>query len=379
MKMYMLIGILFTVVSCQPSAPNKASKTNEKQMISINSSHFGKIDGQDIQLYTLKNEKGFEVKITNYGGIVTSIITPDKNGVLGDVALGYDSLDDYLAEHPFFGAIIGRYGNRIANGRFTIEANEYQLAINNGDNSLHGGNKGFDKQIWNVSEIENGLSLSRTSPDMEEGYPGNLDVIVTYQITTDNQLVISYEAKTDKTTVCNLTNHSYFNLAGEGHGTILDHSIIINADQYNPVDEGLIPTGIDDVVDTPFDFRSEKRIGQEIDADHPQIAYGGGYDHNFVLRSSNDDLVLAAKVTEPSSGRILEVMTTEPGIQFYCGNFLDGSLTGKRGTKYEKRSGFCLETQHFPDSPNKTQFPSTLLQPGETYRSKTIYKFSTMN
>jgi len=257
---------------------------------------------------------------------------------------------------------------------------EYSLATNNGDNSLHGGDRGFDKYIWQATEIKDGIRLKRQSPDMEEGYPGNLKVAVDYQISNDNELIITYKAQTDKPTVCNLTNHSYFNLAGEGLGDILDHEVQIFAEQYNPVDEGLIPIGVAQVRDTPFDFNSSKSIGLEIDADHPQIALGGGYDHNFILSKKKfDGMELAAVVKEASSGRKMEVYTSEPAVQFYCGNFLDGTLIGKRGNPYVKRSGFCLETQHYPDSPNQAAFPNTILRPDEVYTTKTIYKFSVID
>lgn len=373
------LAIITIILSCQNSPKSDPSSPKNIEMVSIENSDFGKIDSTEVQLYTLKNESGFEVKISNYGGIITSILAPDRNGKLDDVTLGFDNLENYLDEHPFFGAIIGRYGNRIAKGKFSLDDQEYSLATNNGENSLHGGTRGFDKYVWQAKKIDNGISLMRRSPHMEEGYPGNLNVIVNYQLTQDNEIVINYEAQTDKPTICNLTNHAYFNLAGEGVGTILDHTVQILADHYNPVDEGLIPTGIESVAGSPFDFTKAKAVGLEIDADHPQIKFGGGYDHNFVLRNDKETLKLAATVIEPKSGRKLEVLTTEPGVQFYCGNFLDGSLTGKRGNKYEYRSALCLETQHFPDSPNQSSFPSTVLRPGETYRSQTIYKFSVVD
>ena len=325
-------------------------------------------------LYTLKNEMDHVVKITNYGGIITEIHTPDKNGKLGNIVLGFDNLDQYLEGHPFFGALVGRYGNRIANAQFSLDGETYQLAANNGDNSLHGGLKGFDKKLWDAEVIScderAALKLTTVSPDGEEGYPGTLKVSVTYELLMD-QLFITYEAETDKATPLNLTNHSYFNLAGEG--TILDHILYINASRYTPVDDELIPTGeLANVEGTPFDFRKPFVIGERIE----EVPGGepGGYDHNFVLDGSDDEKVLAAKVMDPMSGRFLEVLTTEPGVQFYTGNFLDGTLESN-GKIFAKNSGMCLETQHFPDSPNQPDFPSTILRPGNKFISQTIFKF----
>lgn len=367
------------ILACQPKTNKKVVTNEDTKPIEIIESSFGDLDGMKVKLYTLKNKAGMQIQVTNYGGIITSISVPDKRGKFDDVALGFDNLAQYLGEHPFFGAIIGRYGNRIANGKFAIDGNEYTLATNNGDNSLHGGVRGFDKHLWEAKQIEGGISLTRTSPDMEEGYPGNLSVKVNYLLTEDNTIEIFYEATTDKTTICNLTNHSYFNLAGEGIGDILDHEVQIIADKYNPVDDGLIPTGISSVLNTPFDFTTSKKIKDGIDSDHPQTKIGLGYDHNFVLNNTSGKLSLAAVVTEVTSGRKMEVFTTEPGVQFYCGNFLDGTITGKRGKPYVHRGALCLETQHFPDSPNKSNFPSTILKPGETYKSQTSYKFSVIN
>lgn len=371
--------IIAGTLACQPKTTKTVDTNKDVKSIEITETTFGNLDDQEVKLYTLKNEAGMVFQITNYGGIITSISVPDKLGKFDDVALGFDNLAQYLGKHPFFGAIIGRYGNRIAKGKFSIDGNEYTLATNNGDNSLHGGDKGFDKHLWEVKHIKGGISLTRTSPDMEEGYPGNLSVKVDYILTEDNAIDIIYEATTDKTTICNLTNHSYFNLAGEGNGNIMDHMVQIVADNYNPVDDGLIPTGISSVLDTPFDFTTSKRIKDDIDADHPQTKIGLGYDHNFVLNNKTGNLSLAAVVTEATSGRKMEVFTTEPGVQFYCGNFLDGTITGKRGKPYLHRGALCLETQHYPDSPNKPDFPSTILKPGETYRSQTSYKFSVIN
>lgn len=376
MRILFLIIMLVSAVSCQPKPKEKLIDPKDKSNIVINTAKFGVFESQEVQLYTMKNRNGMEVKITNYGGIITSIIVPDKHGKYDDVTLGFNDLQSYLDPHPYFGAIIGRYGNRIANGKFSLAGNDYELATNNDDNSLHGGEKGFDKHLWDTKVVDNGILLSRVSPDMEEGFPGNLNVSVNYSLTDNNEIIMTYNATSDKPTICNLTNHAYFNLAGEGNGTIEDHELIINADSYNPVNKGLIPTGIAPVDDTPFDFTVSKKIGEDIDNDHPQIKNGGGYDHNWVLKSTDGKSRLAAIVTEPRSGRKLEVFTSEPGVQFYTGNFLDGTIIGKRGAAYNQRSAFCLETQHFPDSPNQSMFPSTVLMPGETYSTETIYKFS---
>ena len=344
---------------------------------------FGTTDeNQPVELYTLTNSRGSRVSITNYGGIVTSLWVPDRDGDLGDIVLGYDNLGQYLEGSPYFGAIVGRYGNRIANGRFTLDGVEYSLAVNNGPNHLHGGIKGFDKVVWNaqpyVEPDEVGLRLDYTSPDGEEGYPGNLAVTVVYALTNRDELRVEYVAKTDRATVVNLTHHGYFNLAGHASGDILGHELIIAADRFTPVDEGLIPIGeLRDVAGTPMDFRAPFAIGERIDADDEQIRVGGGYDHNWVLNGDAGTLRFAARVSEPTTGRVLEVYTTEPGVQFYAGNFLDGSNVGKGGVPYARRSGFCLETQHYPDSPNRSEFPSSVLRPGERYESTTVYRFVT--
>lgn len=343
-------------------------------------------DGTPVNLYTLTNANGMRVDVTNYGGIIVRLLVPDADGELEDITLGYDSLDGYLEQSPYFGAIIGRYGNRIDEGRFTLDGETYQLATNNGPNHLHGGEQGFDKVVWNAEpfsgEDSTGIVFTYTSPDGEEGYPGTLEAKVTYILTNDNELIFDYEATTDEATPVNLTQHAYFNLAGHDSGDILDHVLMINADAFTPVDSTLIPTGeIRPVEGTPFHFRQPTPIGARINnEENQQIRFGLGYDHNFVLKRDNlgaDSLALAARVFEPTSGRVMEVYTTEPGVQFYSGNFLDGSITGKDGAVYEHRTGFCLETQHFPDSPNKPDFPSTILRPDETYRSRTVYKFDT--
>ena len=340
-------------------------------------------DGEEVDLYTLTNKNGVEVAISTYGGAVVSLKVPDRNGKLADVVLGYDSLDGYVNDKSYFGAIIGRYGNRIGHARFTLDGKTYTLAKNNGENSLHGGIKGFNKAVWTAKETPSpdgqALELTYLSKDGEEGFPGNLHVRVIYTLTDSNELKIGYSATTDKKTVVNLTNHSYFNLAGAGSGDILGHILMIEADKFTPVDSWLIPTGeLRDVAGTPFDFRKPTAIGARINADDEQIKLGGGYDHNFVLRRNpGDPISLAARVMEPKTGRVLEVWTDQPGVQFYTGNFLDGSAKGKRGLAYTKRSAFCLETQHFPDSPNQPKFPSVVLSPGERYHTTTIYKFST--
>lgn len=351
------------------------------QTSSVKKEDFGKADGQSVALYTLTNRNGVEAKITPYGGIVVSLKVPDRNGKLGDIVLGFDNLDSYLkGNDPYLGALIGRYGNRIGNGRFRLNGVEYKLATNNGPNHLHGGIKGFDKVVWNArpAKTRNGAKLTLTyrSRDGEEGYPGNLSVRVVYTLTNNNELKIDYSATTDKDTVVNLTHHSYFNLAGQGNGDILNHQLMINADRFTPVDSTLIPTGeLRSVKGTPFDFKQSTAIGARINQEDEQLKFGKGYDHNFVLNGRTGILRHAAKVTETSTGRVMEVWTTEPGLQFYSGNFLDGK-TGKEGKSYQIRYGLCLETQHFPDSPNKPDFPATVLRKGRIYRTTTIYKFA---
>jgi len=350
----------------------------------LRKSAFGKMkDGQPVGLYTLTNTGGMEVAITNYGGIVVSIKAPDRSGKFADVVLGFDTFDAYLNNTPFFGALVGRYGNRIAKARFTLDGHEYHLAANDNGNTLHGGLKGFDKRLWNAKDVSTkevpALELTYLSKDGEEGFPGNLSVTVTYSLTPKNELKIDYAATTDKDTVLNLTNHSYFNLAGQGEGDILSHLMMINGDRFTPVDATLIPTGeLKSVAGTPLDFRKPTAIGARIDADDQQIKFGRGYDHNFVLNRKGGELILAARVTEPSSGRVLEVLTTQPGLQFYTGNFLDGTIHGKVGKVYPRRSAFCMETQRFPDSPNQPQFPTTVLKPGKHFQSTTVFRFSTV-
>ena len=348
---------------------------------SIGQKPWGKLKtGEAVDLYTLKNSKGAEATITTYGARVVTLKMPDKTSKFDDIVLGFDNLDGYLQTPPppYFGATIGRYGNRIAGGKFQLDGVTYTLAKNNGANSLHGGNVGFDKVVW-TAKPGNGQSVTLTylSKDGEEGYPGNLTANVTYTLTDNNELQIEYSATTDKDTVVNLTNHSYFNLAGQGEGDILGHVVMIDADRFTPVDKGLIPTGeLKPVEGTPFDFRKPTPIGARIDANDPQIALGPGYDHNFVLNRTGPSLQLAARVTDPKTGRVMEVLTTEPGLQFYTSNFLDGTLKGVGRKVYPRRSAFCMETQHFPDSPNHPSFPTTTLKPGETYHSETVYRFS---
>ncbi len=339
--------------------------------------------GQPVEVFTLTNTQGMEARVTNYGGIILSLRVPDRDGRLDDVVLGYDSLEGYLKESPYFGALIGRYGNRIARGHFTLEGQQYTLATNNGPNHLHGGLKGFDKVVWNAEPFENaqgmGLVFTYVSPDGEEGYPGTLRARVTYTLTGDNALVFEYQATSDKPTPVNLTQHSYFNLAGDGKRDILGHVVTFNADRFVPIDPTSIPLGeLRDVTGTPFDFRQPTAIGARIQQQDEQLRNGLGYDHCLVLDKGGKAgaLTLAAHVLEPTSGRVMEVHTTEPGMQFYSGNFLDGSLKGKKGMVYHHRFGFALETQHFPDSPNQPKFPSTILRPGEEYRSRSVYRFS---
>jgi aldose 1-epimerase len=385
MKAKIIFNIILAVTvlivfGCEKKEAGSVEKpeVKEKNEMSITKESFGQTpDGQEITLYTLTNPNGIKAKIMNYGATLVSLEMPDRDGSLADITLGFDTLDGYFTEHPYFGVIVGRYANRIGKGRFVLDGVEYKLATNDGSNHLHGGIKGFDKVVWKVNEVKANdniaaVKLSYLSKDGEEGYPGNLTCSVVYTLTKDNELRIDYEAKTDKTTVINMTNHAYWNLAGQGNGDILGHELMINADKYTPVDEGLIPTGeIKNVKDSPMDFTKPMAIGSRIDE------VKGGYDHNYVLNSGGGKLTLAARVYEPTTGRVMEIYTIEPGIQFYSGNFLDGSITGKSGKVYKKHYGFCLETQHFPDSPNKPKFPSVVLKPGEKYTTVTVHKFST--
>jgi aldose 1-epimerase len=372
MKIRLIVTI--AAVACLMISGCGQEMAKEGAKMNVTKAEFGKMpDGKVADLYTLTNGT-MTVKVTNYGGIITSIVTPDRTGKTADVALGFDEFSGYLGSHPFFGAIAGRYANRIAKGKFTLNGKEYTLAVNNGVNHLHGGKVGFDKKLWKAESVKGkdsvGVKLTYVSPDMEEGYPGTLTSIVTYELTAKNELKMSYEATTDKDTVLNLTNHSYFNLAGVGSGDVLGHQMTFYADSFTPVDDGLIPTGeIKAVKGTPWDFLTAHTIGERI----AQVP--GGYDHNHVLRNQSGNLALAVKVVEPKTGRVMEVYTTQPGVQFYTGNFLDGTVKGK-GVTYQKHAGFCLETQHYPDSPNKPQFPTAVLKPGQVYKQTTVYAFS---
>ena len=373
------------------AAPAKASLTRAP---------FGRMaDGTAVEIFTLTSGAGMEVRTMPYGAAIVSIRVPDRHGAADDVVLGFDTLDDYVTKNRFFGVVAGRYGNRIAKGRFTLDGKTYSLATNNGVNHLHGGVKGFDKVVWNAEPFERdgtvGIVYSHTSPDGDEGYPGTLNAHVTYTLSSTNALTVDYDATTDKPTPINLTQHSYFNLAGDGSGDILGHQLTLDADRFTPVDDTLIPTGeLAPVAGTPFDFRQPMSVGARIGADHPQLKAGNGYDHNFVLNKTSGGSKgpasrtdgsggsatptqpeHAARVVDPKSGRTLDVSTTQPGVQFYSGNFLDGRVTGKSGHVYARRSGLCLETQHFPDSPNHPDFPSTILRPGERFQSRTVFAF----
>jgi aldose 1-epimerase len=372
-----LAGAAMFSTACSAPSPETKSAAPAKSPTMTKRSYGQTKAGEAVDLFTITNAAGVTASITNYGGIVTSLMVPDRAGKMADVVLGFDSLEGYLGEHPYFGALIGRYGNRIGKARFTLNGKTYKLAANNNGNHLHGGLVGFDKKVWTAAPVgDDTLELTYLSKDGEEGYPGNLSVKVRYTLTADNELKLGYEATTDKATVLNLTNHSYFHLGGAGSGDSLGHRIQILADRFTPVDKGLIPTGeLRPVEGTPFDFRTAHAIGERIDADEEQIRLGGGYDHNFVLNSGGGSLATAAIVVEPVSGRRMEVLTTQPGVQFYTGNFLDGSVKGKGGIAYQKRFSLCLETQHFPDSPNKPKFPSVVLEPGAKFASTTVYRF----
>src|SRR5712664_145138 len=375
LRFTILLGALLMTTLAPIGAKPQPGTTTKKS--------FGKTpDGQPVDLYVLTNKSGAEASITNYGGAVVSLKVPDRNGKLADVVLGYDTADGYVNDKSYFGALVGRYGNRIAHAQFVLDGKTYTLAKNNGENTLHGGVKGFNKALWTAKILPakdgQSLELSHLSKDGEEGFPGNLKVSVIYTLTDTNALRIVYSATTDKKTVLNLTSHGYFNLAGQGSGDTLGHLLTIQADKFTPVDAALIPTGeLRDVAGTPFDFRKSAAIGAHIDQDEAQLKHGGAYDNNFALRRSGGaGESLAARVVEPTTGRVMEVWTTEPGVQFYTGNFLDGKTVGKGGVTYPRRSAFCLETQHYPDSPNQPKFPSVVLKPGERYHTITTYKFS---
>jgi aldose 1-epimerase len=372
-------GVVFWVVVVLMAARPGSNPAAAPQ--AVTETAFGSLpDGTAIRLFTLTSAGGLEVRVMTYGATLVSIKAPDRTGVLDDVVIGHDAVEGYLTRSRFFGAAVGRYGNRIGGGQFTLDGRTYTLAKNNGPNHLHGGVKGFDKMVWQASIAQDprgpSVVFSRTSPDGEEGYPGALAVRIVYTVTAKNELVVDYHAATDKPTHVNLTNHSYFNLAGQASGDITGHRLTLYADRYTPVDAGQIPTGeIAQVAGTPFDFRTEMTIGARIDADHEQIRFGGGYDHNFVLNRSGAGLMPAARLVDPGTGRTMDVSTTEPAIQFYSGNKLDGSIAGKGGHVYRSRAGVCLETQHYPDSPNKPQFPSTVVRPGTPLHSTTVFAF----
>lgn len=388
-KSFYFIALLsVTYINVQCKGEKKMDKSSDditegKNLVTISKQVFGvTTDSIQVDSYILKNQKGMELEIITYGGIITSLKVPNKNNVSEDVVLGYDSLEAYTSNNPYFGALIGRYGNRIAKGKFSLDGIQYQLNVNDGSNHLHGGAKGFDKVVWNASELKTdstaSLILSYLSKDMEEGYPGNLETKVTYTLTNNNVLDVFYEATSDKKTIVNLTQHSYFNLSGNFSESILDHEIYINADKFIPVDATLIPTGeLKDVVNTPFDFRTAKKAGQDIKVENEQLERGLGYDHCWVLNNQNEGMRMASTAYHPESGRLLEIYSDQPGIQFYTGNFLDGTLPSKQGGTYASRTGFCLETQHYPDAPNQKDFPSVVLEPGERYETKTSFKFST--
>jgi aldose 1-epimerase len=350
-------------------------------MNNVSKKPFGTMpDGTEISLYELTNENGMRVTITDYGATLVDIVVPDRDGNMADVNLGFDTLEPYFTKSPYFGCTVGRFGNRIANASFDLDGKTCNLAANNGTLALHGGVKGFDKYVWNAEILEGiapAIRFTMQSPDGDQGFPGNLDVAVIFALTSDNAILMNYEASTDAPTVVNLTNHAYFNLKGEGNGDILAHELYIAAEHFTPINEDLLPIGdVVSVMGTPFDFTAKKPIGRDIELNHDQLQVAGGFDHNFVLIRNGTNLELAARVVEPESGRILEVLTTEPAVQFYAGNFLDGSFPGKSGKPYVRRGGFCLETQHYPDSPNHPEFPTTVLRPGETYKTTTVYRFS---
>jgi aldose 1-epimerase len=402
-RLFLILVSAILLAACAPSSEPDADRASKEAAestaakapeaipepplaeIFISRSNFGTTaGGEKVMIYTLRNDSGMKARITNYGGIVVSLTAPDRDGNFEDIVLGYETLAEYEKESPYFGALIGRYGNRIGKGRFELDGEMVQLTVNDGPNHLHGGERGFDKVVWDARMDETGegpaLHLSYVSEDGEEGYPGRLTANVTYRLTHGNELVIEYQATTDKATPVNLTHHSYFNLTGGARRDILGHYLQINADYFTPVDDTLIPTGeYRPVEGTPFDFRSAKPIGQDIEANNEQIRFGLGYDHNWVVdRIADGEWRLVATLSDPDSGRVMTVHSSEPGLQFYSGNFLDGSLTGK-GVVYEHRFGLCLETQHFPDSPNHPQFPNTILRPGEVYETRTVYAFGTDN
>ena len=368
--------VALTSISCQ-------SKENAKP--AIEKKMFGKLsNGQEVDEYILKNTNGMEVNIIDYGATVVLLTAPDKNGNYADVVLGYDNLEGYVADKAYFGAIVGRYGNRIGKGKFKLDGKEYQLSINDGENHLHGGTEGFNRKVWKVENTEaveamgnTSITLKYTSKDGEEGYPGTVELTVNYTLTKNNELSINYTATTDRKTILNPTHHSYFNLSGDMNKTILDNEVMIDADKFTPIDKRLITTGVfTDVTNTPMDFRVPKKVGKEIETEYEQLKFAGGYDHNWVVNKHQEQIFKFASVYESTSGRLMDVWTDQPGMQFYSGNFLDGTVKGKKGVVYAKRTGLCLEAQVYPDSPNKPEWPSPVLEPGKRYRQTTIYKFS---
>lgn len=373
MRFFAFLLTLVIIISLQSCSINKEQTMIKKEV-------FGHLsDGREVYLYTMHNSNGMQMKVTNYGATITLLTAPDRNGKLQDVVLGYDSLAEYVKGDSYFGAVVGRYGNRIGEGKFTLEGQQYQLTINNGPNHLHGGTTGYNKVLWEAKENNdnNSITFSYNSQDGEQGYPGNVTLSVTYSLTENNELKIDYKGTTDKTTILNPTHHSYFNLTGDPEKTILDHQLTIIADKFTPVDSNLITTGeLAEVSNTPFDFREPTAIGKRINEDNIQLKYGNGYDHNWVLSNYNGKVEPAVVLYEPQSGRMIEVLTDQPGMQFYSGNFLDGTVKGKNGIYYKFRTGLCLEAQHYPDSPNKSEFPSVTLKPGEEYKQTTIYRFS---
>lgn len=373
-KRFFLHTALVLAACASLLAEPASSKSGVKQQ------PFGAKDGRPITLYTLTNSHGVEVRAMNYGGIIVSIRVPDRKGQLADVVLGHDTAEGYMPNPPYIGAIVGRYANRVANGTFTLDGKTYTLPKNDGPNTLHGGTtRTFDKVMWDGERLKGktGVAFTYVSKDGEEGFPGNLKIRVAYTLNDANELTVDYEATTDKATPINVSQHSYFNLAGEGTSDILNHEIMINADRFTPVDKNLIPTGeLRPVKGTPLDFTTSTKVGARIDDNYDQLVLGHGYDHNFVVNRKGEGMVLAARVYEPTTGRVLEVSTTQPGVQFYTGNFLDGTVTGKQGHVYKRRYGFCLETQHFPDSPNHPDFPTTILRPDERFHQQTVFKFS---
>ena len=377
MKKLVFFLFIVTLVSCK----SKVSDKNTGDTCTIKKESFEKeVDGRKVELFMLENDNGIKVYITNFGARIVALCTPDRNGQSADIVLGFDNIDDYIDERMYLGCVVGRYANRINKGKFSLDGKEYTLYLNDGINTLHGGNKGFDKKVWEARQEGNSVILTYLSPDGEEGYPGNLTVKEIYTLTDNNELKMEYEATTDKPTIINLTNHSYFNLKGEGDTTILDHYLMANASYFTPVNSELIPTGeIVPVAGTPFDFTTGKQIGKDINMTDEQLAFGRGYDHNWIInKDTAGALTLAAKVWEATTGRVLEIYTTEPAFQFYSGNFMDGSVKGKSGKPYYKRSALAIEPQHYPDSPNHPNFPSTVLKPGEKYRQMSVFKFYTL-